>query len=320
MIKIDNLKKNYKKIQALKGVSFNVAEGELFAYLGPNGSGKTTTIRILTGLTKSSGGEAFLNGHNINGKGIEGKKQFGLVTQIINLDNELTINENLDLHGRLYGMKKTDRQAVIEVMLENVGLLERKNSLVKELSGGMKRRLMIARALMHSPGILFLDEPTAGLDPEIRRKLWSLIKKIQQQGTTIFLTTHYIEEAEFLADRVCFLEQGEISAIDSPANFINSVGAWAIDLFHEAEFVTRYFKTIEEADSFTSHAQDGYTKRRVNLEDAFINRTGRRMKENGTAEGRPARMASGHSHGQGNSNVHGHSSHSGHENSNGGGC
>jgi ABC-2 type transport system ATP-binding protein len=298
MITLDNLKKSYENIEALKGVSFNVRKGELFAYLGPNGSGKTTTIRILTGLTKSSGGNAYLNGFDIHARGIEYKKQFGLVTQTVNLDNELTTGENLDLHGRLFGMSSRRRKSSIEDMLENVGLSERKESLVKELSGGMKRRLMIARALMHAPRILFLDEPTAGLDPEIRRKLWSLIKKIQKQGTTIFLTTHYIEEAEFLADRVGFLEQGEISAIDSPRNFMKSVGAWAVDIFQNSELETRYFKNSKEADTFTCSAPEGYTKRRVNLEDVFISRTGRRMKANGSVETGPEKGHAGGPHGQ----------------------
>jgi ABC-2 type transport system ATP-binding protein len=272
MIKVKNLKKNYKNIQALKGVSFEMGKGELFAYLGPNGSGKTTTIRILTGLTKSSGGKVYLNGHDMNGHGTDGKKQFGLVSQTINLDNELSVKENLDIHGRLYGMNRKDRKVSIDTQLGNVGLYDRKESLVKELSDGMKRRLMIARALMHSPGILILDEPTVGLDAEIRRKLWSLIKKIQKQGATILLTTHYIEEAEFLADRVCFLEQGKITDIDTPINFISRIGAWAVDVFENGELTTAYFKKSEEADAFVSDARDGYTKRRVNLEDAFLNR------------------------------------------------
>jgi ABC-2 type transport system ATP-binding protein len=272
MIKVENLKKNYKNIQVLKGVSFEVGKGELFAYLGPNGSGKTTTIRILTGLTKSSGGNVYLNGHDMNGRGTDGKKQFGLVSQAINLDNELSVKENLDIHGRLYGMNRKDRKVSIDTQLKNVGLYDRKESLAKELSDGMKRRLMIARALMHAPSILILDEPTAGLDAEIRRKLWSLIKKIQNQGATILLTTHYIEEAEFLADRVCFLEKGTITDIDTPNNFISRIGAWAVDIFKEGELTTEYFKTSDDADVFVSEARDGYTKRRVNLEDAFLNR------------------------------------------------
>ncbi len=199
MIRIQNLKKNYKTVKALKGVSLTIGEGELFAYLGPNGSGKTTTIRILTGLTRATEGSALLNGFDINSDTLKAKRQFGLVPQTSNLDPELTVRENLDIHGRLYEMGSAERVSRINELLQYIDLNERRDSPVKQLSGGMKRRVMIARAIMHTPKILFLDEPTTGLDPGIRRKIWSLVKKIQGEGTTVFLTTHYIEEAEFLA-------------------------------------------------------------------------------------------------------------------------
>ncbi len=278
MIRVEGLKKTYRHVHALDEVSFCVKPGELFAYLGPNGAGKTTTIRILTGLTRLSGGNAWLNGFHIERDSLRAKRQFGLVMQSINLDQELTLLENMDIHGRLYGMKKALRRIRIRELLGYVDLMSRKDTIVKRLSGGMKRRLMVARALMHSPKILFLDEPTVGLDPGIRRRIWGLIKQIQHSGTTIFLTTHYIEEAEFLADRVAFIDKGKIAALDTPAAFMARTGKWAIDLMQDGQMKSVYFKDRKEADTFVANHRGSYTLRRVNLEDAFLSLTGKKVK------------------------------------------
>jgi len=277
MIRIENLKKSYKDVHALKGVSFRVPAGELFAYLGPNGAGKTTTIRILTGLTRRSEGDAWLGGFHIEKESLKAKKNFGLVMQSINLDQELTVFENMDIHGRLFNMSLSERRKKIDELLAYVDLIDRKKSLVKQLSGGMKRRLMIARAMVHSPQILFLDEPTVGLDAKIRRRIWALIKKIQNTGTTILLTTHYIEEAEFLADRVAFLDDGRIVVIDTPQKLMEQTGTWAIDRMDDGKMETVYFKTRPKADAFIAKQQESYTLRRVNLEDSFLSFTGRKV-------------------------------------------
>jgi ABC-2 type transport system ATP-binding protein len=284
MIHIENLKKRYGDTQALAGIDLLVPAGELFAYLGPNGAGKTTTIRILSGLTRMTGGAAALNGHDIQRDALAAKRQCGLVPQQINLDSELTVVENLDIHGRLFRMTAADRRARIDELLAYVDLSERRRSLVKQLSGGLKRRLMLARALMHRPRILFLDEPTVGLDAEIRRRIWALIKRIQQDGTTIFLTTHYIEEAEFLADRVAFIDQGRIVALDAPARLMADQGRWAVDWLTETGMQTAYFPSREAARNSREAARDseaaghrGFTLRRVNLEDAFLSLTGKKV-------------------------------------------
>lgn len=279
MIRIEGLKKNYKDIQALKGVTLHVSQGELFAYLGPNGSGKTTTINILTGLTSFSAGDAYLNNFHIQKEPVKAKMQGGLVPQRINLDNELTINENLDIHGRLFRMTGKKRKKRIDELLDYIEMRDRKNSLVKHLSGGMKRRVVIVRAMMHSPRILFLDEPTVGLDPNIRRRVWSLIKRIQQDGVTIFLTTHYIEEAEFLAGRVAFLDEGEIVKVDTPQNFMDRVGKWALDDMVNDKIETIYFKNRDEAGNYVRSRKGSFTLRRVNLEDAFVSLTGKRVED-----------------------------------------
>ena len=278
MIRIDGLNKYYKGLHALKGIDLHVAEGALFSYLGPNGAGKSTTIRILTGLTKATSGQVYLNRFHIKKDGVKAKQQCGLVPQSINLDQELTVFENLNIHGMLFHMPGGKRVERIDELLEYVGLLERKKSLVKHLSGGMKRRLMIARALMHSPKILFLDEPTVGLDASIRRRIWALIKKIQQNGTTIFLTTHYIEEAEFLAQKVAFLDEGRIVAMDTPQNLMSRLGAWAIDKIMENDMETVYFSSREEAKQYIARQEESFTLRRVNLEDAFLSLTGKKVK------------------------------------------
>ena len=277
MIRIEKLKKNYGEIIALKCIDLHVYAGELFAYLGPNGSGKTTTIRILTGLTKLSHGRASVNGFDIESNPLEAKRQCGLVPQSINLDSELTVFENLDIHARLFGMKSAERKKKISETLAYVELEKRADSLVKRLSGGMKRRVMIARALIHEPRVLFLDEPTVGLDAKIRRRIWSLIKRIQQNGATIFLTTHYIEEAEFLAERVAFLDEGRIVAIRTPREFISQAGSWAVDWMSDTEMRTEYFHSRETAREFTGRRETGYTLRRTNLEDAFLLLTGKKV-------------------------------------------
>ena len=277
VIKIENLVKEFKGIRALAGVSLEVFRGEIFAYLGPNGSGKTTTIRILSGLSRATGGQAWLNGFSVEKESLDAKRQCGLVPQALNLDQELTVFENLEIHRRLFALGSEKRRRIDE-LLDYIGLLDRRDSLVRELSGGMKRRLMMARALLHEPAILFLDEPTVGLDPGIRRQIWALIKQIQQEGVTVFLTTHYIEEAEFLAERVAFLDHGQVVALDTPPVLMNRLGEWALDHIHDGQVESRYFATREAASAKAAEMTNPYTIRRVNLEDAFLKMTGKKLK------------------------------------------
>ncbi len=268
MIRIEALSKHYKNTHALKGVNLCVAEGELFAYPGPNGAGKITTIRILTGLTKLSSGTARLNGFHIESQPLEAKRQCGLVPQSVNPDQELTVFENPDVHGRLFHIPAAKRREKIDELLEYVDMSGKKDALVKHLSGGMKRRIMIARALVHSPKILFLDEPSVGLDANIRRRIWALIKKIQQNKTSSFLTT---------AGRVAFPDEGCIVADDTPLNLISALGTWSIDRFADDAMNTVYFKTREEADEYRTGREESFTLRRVNLEDVFLKLTGKKV-------------------------------------------
>jgi ABC-2 type transport system ATP-binding protein len=277
MILLENLEKTYRGVQALDRVSLRVAEGEIFAYLGPNGAGKTTTIRILSGLTRPSGGRALVGGVDLAADPVGAKRQCGLAPQTVNLDQELTVAENLEVHGRLFGMPARDRKERSAELLAYVELEDKRNTLVKALSGGLKRRVLIARALLHRPRVLFLDEPSAGLDPAIRRRIWALLRQIQSDGTTIFLTTHYIEEAEFLAGRVAFLDRGQVVALDTPQALMDQLGAWALDSWAEGDMHTAYFRDREEANAAAREHENGFTVRRVNLEDAFLSRTGRKI-------------------------------------------
>lgn len=277
MITVLNLAKKYEGIQALSGVSFSVEPGEIYAYLGPNGAGKTTTIRILTGLSRLEKGDAFLNGKHIEKDSVASKHEFGLVPQHLNLDNDLSLEENFLVHGLLHHMDRTKIKARTDELLDYVELSDRRKSQVKTLSGGMKRRALIARALIHEPRILFLDEPTVGLDPFIRRRIWALIRRIQADGATIFLTTHYIEEAEFLAHRVAFINGGKMVAEDTPQNLTASLGEWATDRLVEGRLQTDFFVSKSDALEHMKHVQNGGTIRRVNLEDAFIAMTGKKI-------------------------------------------
>ncbi|MDR2459603.1 MAG: ABC transporter ATP-binding protein [Deltaproteobacteria bacterium] len=278
MIELQHIKKAFGKTVALDDLSLSVPKGELFAFLGPNGAGKTTTIRILNGLSYLDSGKAFIAGVDILKNPLDAKRLCGMVAQHTNLDGELTVMENLDIHGRLFGMSKKDRLDSSLELLEYVEMADRRQSFVKTLSGGLKRRLMIARALIHKPQLLFLDEPTVGLDASIRRRIWSLIKKINQAGVTIFLTTHYIEEAEFLADRVAFILEGKLRETGVPSDIMARLGYWAVDTFENGDMHTGFFPDREAAGDYIQSLKGGGTLRRVNLEDAFVTLTGKRVK------------------------------------------
>jgi ABC-2 type transport system ATP-binding protein len=232
---------------------------------------------VLTGLSRLDSGRALIDGIDIVRDPLAAKRRCGLVTQHVNLDGELSCRENLDIHGRLYGLGRSERRARTAETLALVEMDGRAGDLVKTLSGGYKRRLMIARSLVHSPALLFLDEPTAGLDPAIRRRVWSLVKGIAQAGVTVFLTTHYIEEAEFLADRVAFIDAGVLVETDTPGAFMDRLGRWAVDIHDGGAARTVFFEDRERAGELLRDLPGGAVVRRVNLEDAFLAKTGRRV-------------------------------------------
>jgi len=214
IISVKNIIKKYKEVIAVNDVSFDVFKGEIFGFLGPNGAGKSTTIKMLTTLLQPTSGELTLAGNNVTHEQDAARKVFGIVFQDPSLDGELTALENLQLHAVLYKLNKKDAAKRIQELLTLVELWERKDSLVKTFSGGMKRRLEIARGLLHHPQILFLDEPTLGLDAQTRNLLWNYIRRLnEQEGMTIFFTTHYLGEAEAVADRIAIIDHGKIVAL-----------------------------------------------------------------------------------------------------------
>jgi len=218
VIRVQNLVKNFGTFTAVNDVSFDVAEGEIFAFLGPNGAGKTTTIKMLTTLLKPTSGSIELDGLNPAVQKNEARQRFGIVFQDPSLDGDLTAEENMEIHGVLYHVPHKARRQRTEELLKQFELWERRKDQVKKFSGGMKRRLEIARGFLHTPKILFLDEPTLGLDPQSRNQLWMHVKKVNEaEKVTVFLTTHYMDEAERVAHRVGVIDHGKLVAVGTPA-------------------------------------------------------------------------------------------------------
>ncbi|TSD02242.1 MAG: antibiotic transport system ATP-binding protein [Parcubacteria group bacterium Athens0714_25] len=213
IIEVKNLVKKFDDITAVDGVSFSVARGEIFAFLGPNGAGKTTTIKMFTTLLQPTSGSILINGFDPVTNPDDVRRSFGIIFQDPSLDDELTAFENLEFHGVLYGVPKKIRRERIGELLKIVDLEKRRNDLVKEFSGGMKRRLEIARGILHHPKIIFLDEPTLGLDPQTRNYLWGYINDMnKKEGITVFFSTHYMEEADRMSDRIAVIDNGKIIA------------------------------------------------------------------------------------------------------------
>jgi ABC-2 type transport system ATP-binding protein len=223
-IAVSGLIKNYDEVQAVRGVEFDVARGEVFGFLGPNGAGKTTTINMLCTLAKPTAGSATVAGHDVVRERDDVRRNIGLVFQDPTLDGYMTGEQNLRMHAELYGVQRDLVAPRMEQVLRMVGLWERKDSPAGTYSGGMRRRLEIARGLMHSPRVLFLDEPTIGLDPQTRRSIWTYIRELKErEEITIFMTTHYMDEAEW-CDRIAIMDHGEIVALDAPETLKAQVG------------------------------------------------------------------------------------------------
>jgi len=241
-IKVENLTKKFNELVAVDSISFEIKSGEIFGLLGPNGAGKTTTISMLSTMLKPTSGSALVNDFDILGSQDNVRKSIGVVFQDPSLDEELTAYENMDFHGRLYRIPKKIRQKKSIELLKLVELEDRKDSLVKTFSGGMRRRLEIARGLLHEPKILFLDEPTLGLDPQTRNRLWEYIEKLNKdKGITIILTTHYMEEADKLCGNVAIIDHGKIIALDSPENLKQKIGGDVISIesFNSGELYSK---------------------------------------------------------------------------------
>ena len=225
-----HLTKRYGDFTAVDGISFDVKSGEIFAFLGPNGAGKSTTIKMMTTMLRPTDGDLHLNGHDVTSERDAARKSFGIVFQDPSLDEELTAYENMDLHASLYSVPKGERKEKIQALLELVELWGRKDSFIKTFSGGMRRRLEIARGLLHEPSILFLDEPTLGLDTQTRNLMWNYVKKLSdEKGMTIFFTTHYLDEAEEVAERIAIIDHGKIVAHGTTAQLCKQTGTKTLE-------------------------------------------------------------------------------------------
>ncbi len=279
MIETSNLTKHFGSLAAVQSLTVSVGKGEVFGLLGPNGAGKTTTIRMLTTLLAPSSGAASVAGHDTVADPLDVKRSIGVVPQMLNLDIDLTCSENLEYHGRLHKMKKEDRTARIEELLRFVGLWEKRTTPVEHLSGGMRRRLLIARGLMHRPAVVFMDEPTVGLDPQARRMIWGLIQSLKESGITILLTTHYIEEADSLCNRVAIMRAGKIIALGAPADLKALAGRYVLECFGRQDLSRRFFQSRHEALDTGKELGCNVVVRDVTLEDVFIELTGERIEE-----------------------------------------
>jgi ABC-2 type transport system ATP-binding protein len=310
-IKTHDLTKKFKNLTAVDKLNIEIEKGELFGMLGPNGAGKTTTIKMLATLIKPTSGTAVVWGHNILTEKDEVRSNIGIVFQDPSLDIRLTGAENLDFHARMYGLSKEKRKKRIKEVLDLVELTEHAKTLVIKYSGGMKRRLEIARGLMHFPHVLFLDEPTLGLDPQTRRKIWEYIKRMaSEEEVTAIITTHYMDEADFLCDRIAIIDFGKIVALDNSKNLKQTVGADVISLEisdGEEKFL-ELLKGVDWVQKITEHdglidlnVQQGENKipeivslaqkagiriksvnlREPALEDVFLRYTGRTIREGG---------------------------------------
>lgn len=276
MIEVKGITKKYGALYALDNVSFSIAQGEVFGLLGPNGAGKTTLIKVLTTLSTPDSGTCVLDGFSVLTQPIEIKRRIGVVPQENNLDRELTAYENLLIYGMLHNVE--ERELKIREALDMVELWDRRDSVVQHFSGGMQRRLILARALLPEPTALFLDEPSIGLDPQIRHHMWDVIRKIRRERRTVIITTHYIEEAEALCDRIGVLSRGRLIALDTPSNLRARVGDYVVEFVdEEGKLIQKICRDRDEAHDSARRITAPVTIRRSNLEDVFMKITGERM-------------------------------------------
>jgi ABC-2 type transport system ATP-binding protein len=309
-VEVQGLRKAYGAVEAVRGVDFEVRPGETFGFLGPNGAGKSTTIKILCTLARATAGSARVAGFDVATQRDDVRRHIGLVFQDTTLDSYLSAELNLRFHAELYGMPREQVQPRLRQVMEMVGLWERRGSKVLTFSGGMKRRLEIARGLMHSPRVLFLDEPTVGLDPQTRASIWEYIHQLrQQEEITIFLTTHYMDEAEH-CDRIAIMDEGRLVALDTPAALKASVGTDRVTIrtADDEAALQRLPGAVQTSEGIVISVEDGegYVPQlfgslgvpitnvsisRPSLDDVFLSYTGRTIRDSEQAPGMPAFMA-----------------------------
>ena len=279
MIEIKNITKRYpgQETPALNNVSLQIESGEFFGLLGPNGAGKTTTIKLLSTLLIPDEGEIIIDGEKLNRNVTNVKRKLSMVTQEYSLRANMTPEQIMELHGRLYQIPVKTIRERSDKLLDFCGLGDHKKKTCRQLSGGMKRKLMLCRGLLTEPEILILDEPTVGLDPFARRQMWDLLKQLNEKGMTILLTTHYIDEAQYLCKRIALIDKGKTDRVASPDALIRELGPTAVDAFDGSHTKSSFFHTKEEALSFVGSLKQDFVIRNTTLEDVFVTLIGRKL-------------------------------------------
>lgn len=316
VLRVDNVAKKFGSFEAVKGISFSVAPGEVLGVLGPNGAGKSTLIRMMTALTPITYGDVYIDGFSVTQAPNEIRKRIGVLPQAMTSDTDLTVEENLIIYAKLYNLGASERRDKIDQLLEAVDLIPKRNAMVRTLSGGMRRRLEIARGLLHSPKVFFLDEPTTGLDPVSRVRVWELLKRFNiEYGITMIITTHYMDEADFLCNRIAIVDQGNLVALDTSQALKGSIPSgtlvdvkfngvpesWEAELNHmpmiqqlsKVDDDCYMFRTEDESKMIAKLIELSVTAnvgisniavKPTSLDDVFIHYTGRTIEEQKSAQ------------------------------------
>ena len=279
MIELKNLTKRFGDFAAVDHLNLRIETGEFFGLLGPNGAGKTTTISMLSTVLLPSEGEVLVDGQRLDRKASALKRRLSVITQEFSMRQDMTMDEVMEYQGRLYFLPRKAIRQRSDELLEFAGLKEYRRRTVRHLSGGMKRKLMICRALLTEPEILLLDEPTAGMDALSRRQMWNLLRQLNEREMTIILTTHYMEEAQALCSRVALINQGRLQKLDTPDNLIDQLGAFAVDETDEGTLKSRYFHDRSEAIAYLGTAGNQASLRSTTLEDVFVDCAKRKLTE-----------------------------------------
>ena len=277
MIETKNLTKTFDNFTAVDSLDLKIETGEFFGLLGPNGAGQTTTISLLSTLLLPTKGEILIDGQKLTRNRPDLKRKISVITQEYSMRQDMTMDEIMEYQGRLYFMPRREIKERTEELLEFCDLIKFRKRTVRKLSGGMKRKLMVCRALLTEPEILLLDEPTAGMDALSRRQMWNLLRKLNGKNLTILLTTHYMEEAQNLCSRVALMDHGKLEEINTPSGLIDSLGRYAVDVFSGEETRSSYFNSREEAIVYLSGLSGQASLRETTLEDVFVERAGRHL-------------------------------------------
>lgn len=277
MIELKDLTKSFENFTAVDSLNLRIESGEFFGLLGPNGAGKTTTIGMLSTLLLPTRGEILIDGERLTRKRKDIKRKVSVITQEYSMRQDMDMDEIMEYQGRLYFIPLKQIRTRTEELFQFAGLTEHRYKTIRKLSGGMKRKLMVCRALLTEPEILLLDEPTAGMDAISRRQMWNLLRQLNEQGLTILLTTHYIEEAQALCHRVALMNGGKLNDVDTPVHLIGKLGAYAVDEHQPDGIHSRYFPDREQAIAYLSGIQGQCTLRDTTLEDVFVEQAGKRL-------------------------------------------